>query len=66
MQRTYTFKVTIREGNDSFWEGMQEDGTYRGYATKEEVQELLQEALDEYPIINNEIEMIEYRESAHD
>lgn len=62
MHRTYTFKVTIREGSDSFWEGMQQDGTYRGYATQDEVQELLQQALDEFPIVSFDIELIEYRE----
>ena len=47
--RKWTFDVVITEGSDSFWEG--NDGSYktpRGYATCEEVEELLITALNEY------------------
>lgn len=44
--RTYTFELIIDEANDEFWEGLQEDGTYRGYATCEEVEKLVKDAIE--------------------
>lgn len=43
--RKYTFELTVTEGCDEFWEGLQEDGTYRGYATCEEVEDAVLDAL---------------------
>jgi hypothetical protein len=49
--RTWTFEVTIQQGDDEFWEGYT-DETYagtappRGYATNEEVTELVKQALN--------------------
>jgi len=49
--RTYTFELVVNEGGDEFWEGLQQDGSHRGYATCEEVEELVRDLLSaDYPL----------------
>lgn len=58
--RTYKFEVTIPEGGDEFWQGMQADGSYRGYATIKEVHELLEDVVESGHIFDVRIKPIGY------
>ena len=54
--RKYTFELIINGNGNEFWEGLQEDGTYRGYATCEEVEDAVLDALHNTCI--NDFELI--------
>jgi hypothetical protein len=53
--RVWTFNIEIYEGNDEFWEGHHYDGTEpRGYATTEEVEELIKDCLGTAGLLCND------------
>lgn len=59
--RSWEFRIVIEEGHDEFWEGRADSDVTaedaRGYATCEEVQELLEYALDGIGIFEDQREV---------